>query len=65
MKVTIDRFEGDYAVVEMFNRQMVDMPRTLLPEGVQEGDIVRINIDRKATDKRKKYIEKLTKDLWE
>ena len=65
MKLTIDRFEGGYAVVEMCDKQMIDLPIKILPRGAQEGDIITINIDRRATNRRKRYIDELTKDLWE
>jgi Protein of unknown function (DUF3006) len=34
--IVIDRFEGDYAVVEI-GGSMVDVPRALLPEQAVEG----------------------------
>ena len=65
MKVIIDRFEGDYAVVELPDMTMVDMPRSLIPEGAKEGDVLVIGIDPDETDKRKERIKKLMDDLWE
>lgn len=64
MKVIIDRFEGDFAVVELENRQMADMPKALLPPGAREGDVISIIIDKTATAERKKKIEGLMSDLW-
>jgi len=65
VKVIIDRFEGDYAVVELPDMTMVDMPRSLIPEGAKEGDVLVIGIDPDETDKRKERIKKLMDDLWE
>lgn len=65
MKVIIDRFEGDYAVVELESRKMVDLHRSLVPKEAVEGDIIEITVNESETKKRKKRIEKLTKDLWE
>lgn len=65
MKVIIDRFEGDYAVVELPDLTMVDMPISLIPEGAKEGDVLVIGIDPDETDKRKERIKKLMDDLWE
>ena len=31
MRVIIDRFEGDYAVVELEDGSMVNMPKSLVP----------------------------------
>jgi predicted RNA-binding protein with TRAM domain len=64
VKVIIDRFEGDYAVAEMEDKTMVNIPKCLIPES-QEGDIVRIEIDKDETEQRNKDIKKLMNDLWE
>lgn len=65
MKVTIDRFEGNYVIVELPNRSTVDMPKQLVPEDAKEGDILNIDIDKNETVKRKERIKKLMDDLWE
>lgn len=69
MKVIIDRFEGDFAVCEKENRQMINIEKSILPDLVKEGDVLSIKneiitIDTAATVKRKKEIEQLTNDLW-
>lgn len=69
MKVIIDRFEGDYAVCEKENCEMIDIKRELLPKEAKENDVLdiqgdEITIDVKETEKRKKEISELTKDLW-
>jgi len=69
MRVVIDRFEGDYAVCEKEDREMIDIKRECLPKEAKEGDVLdiegdKIIIDQKETEKRKKEIEELTKDLW-
>lgn len=65
MKVIIDRFEGDYAVVELENRNMADLPQILVPLEAKEGDTLEIIIDQDETRRRKKKIERLTEGLWE
>jgi hypothetical protein len=70
VKVIIDRFEGDFAVCEKENREMIDINRDLIPKEAKESDVLdiqddKIIIDIYETEKRKKYIEELTKDLWE
>lgn len=65
MKVIIDRFEGDYAVVELENRSMADLPQILIPLEAKEGDTLEIIIDQNETRRRKKRIERLTEGLWE
>jgi hypothetical protein len=69
MKVVIDRFEGDYAVCEKENREMIDIKRELIPKEAKESDVLHIQddkivIDVNETEKRKKEIEELTEDLW-
>lgn len=69
MKGIIDRFEGDYAVVEFDGRQMKDIPRSELTPEAKEGDvIVLINgkylVDAEETQRRRAEIAKLTEDMW-
>ena len=69
MKVIIDRFEGNFAVCEKEDRQMVDIKKSKIPTTAKEGDVLNIDkdmitIDSVETEKRKKEIEELTKDLW-
>jgi hypothetical protein len=65
MKVIIDRFEGDFAVVELENRSTINMPKQLIPEGAKEGDVLNIEIDTEETNKRKEKVKKLMDNLWE
>ncbi|MFA6939797.1 MAG: DUF3006 domain-containing protein [Clostridiaceae bacterium] len=70
MKVIIDRFEGKFAVCQKENMSMINIERSKLPEGVKEGDALlvlkgSISIDKEETDRLKKQIEKLSKDIWE
>jgi len=69
MKVIIDRFEGIFAVCEKEDRKMLDIERDKVPSTAKEGDVLnitndKITIDFQETEKRKKEIEELTKDLW-
>jgi hypothetical protein len=64
MKYTIDRFEGKYAVVELEDETMIDIPKCALPAGAKEGDIISVEIDEGETEKRKQYINKLMDDVW-
>lgn len=65
MKVTIDRFEGEFAVVELPDRSMVNMPKVLLPENSNEGNVIEIKIDEAATKREKDSIRKLMDEVWE
>ncbi len=63
MKVIIDRFEGDFAVVELPSGATCDVPRALFP-GAREGDAVSILVDEGETNRRKEKIAKLMDDVW-
>jgi hypothetical protein len=69
VKGIIDRFEGKYAVVEVEGGRMIDVDKSQLPLGAKEGMVIQISesitIDIEETEKRKKEIKELTKDLWE
>ena len=69
MRVIVDRFEGDFAVCEKEDRSMMDIEKKMMPITTKEGDVLniindRITLNLEETDKRKKEIEELTKDLW-
>ncbi len=57
VKFIIDRFEGDYALVELENKEMADMPKILLPPDAKEGDLINITIDKEETEIRRKRIQ--------
>jgi len=70
MNVIIDRFEGNYAVCEKADRDMINIERSKLPNEAKEGDVLyidngNITIDLEKTKKRRIEIEKLTENLWE
>ena len=69
MRGTIDRFEGDFAVVELEDGTIKNFTRAQLPIEAKEGDILRIgqniSIDIEETINRKKHMEKKTKDMWQ
>lgn len=63
MKVIVDRFEGEYAVVEMENMEMCDMPRILIPNA-KEGDVIEIKISVDDVNERKEQIDALANKLF-
>ena len=68
MKGIIDRFEGDYAVVE-FDKKMIDIPRKQVSPEAKEGDVIVLvnnmyQIDQAETQRRKAAIAKLTDKMW-
>ncbi len=65
MNFIIDRIEENFAVVELEDKNMINMPIELLPSGAKEGDVLSIVIDKNETEARRRRIEKLMDDLWE
>ena len=63
MYVTIDRFEGDFAVAETEDNIFVNLPRCIVPDA-KEGDVILITIDNDETAKRKKKIDGLMNKLF-
>ena len=70
MKGIIDRFEGEYAVVEFEGRTMVEIHKKDLPSGIKEGDVIRsidgaYVIDKVETERIKKETKTLYDKMWE
>lgn len=59
----IDRFEGKWVVVEGDDREVFNLPKSLLPETAREGDVIRIRVevDPEATKARRDKIMRLLK----
>ena len=64
MKGIIDRFEGEYAVLEIGDGRHVDLPRALVPDA-HEGDVVNITVDHEETERRRARIRQLVDELFE
>ena len=64
MKVIIDRFEEDYAIVEIEIGKSVNLPKILVPNA-KEGDVINIEIDTNETENRKNKINTLMNNLFE
>lgn len=63
MKVIIDRFEGDMAIVEIEEGLFASISKVLVPEAL-EGDVINISIDKSETKNRKEKINNLMNDLF-
>ncbi len=65
----IDRFESEFAVVELENEKMINIKRTEIPKEAKEGYVLnieeKITINYEETEKRKRKIDEITKDIWE
>ena len=69
MRAIIDRFEGEFAILEL-GKEYRKIERVMLPPEVREGDVLfhrdkQWVVDPEATRKRKEEIEKLAEELWE
>ena len=64
MKVIIDRFEGEFAVVEIDAGKFANLPRVLLPEDAKEGATIVISVDREETVAREQKIEGMMSRLF-
>lgn len=66
-KATIDRFEGDFAVLLVRDDEdiMIDFPAALLPAGCREGDIIDVEIgrDNQATADARERVTALLEKL--
>lgn len=65
----VDRFEGEYAVIEMDDGRIININKGSLPSNIKEGDVLRetecgLVMDAQETAKRKRCIEELTSDMW-
>ena len=71
MKVTIDRFEGPFAVCEVVGeKQMIHLDRSRIPVEAKEGDILvvgetGIQVDVVETEERTEEVRDLLDSLWE
>lgn len=65
MKIIIDRFEEEFVVAELENKQMINIPKAIIPLDAKEGDVVSIEIDVDETNKRRESIHNLMTELWE
>lgn len=57
MKFTIDRFEEGFAMVELENGEILEIPRSILPIEAKEGDIISITVEKNETEDRRKRIQ--------
>ncbi|MBM7691647.1 hypothetical protein JOC77_001054 [Peribacillus deserti] len=69
IKGIIDRFEGNFVVVE-FNGGLNDFPRDIFPKEATSGDVVEITsknvkVLKGETEILRKEIEDLMNDVWE
>ncbi|MBS4198331.1 DUF3006 domain-containing protein [Bacillus sp. FJAT-49732] len=69
MRGIIDRFEGEWVVVEI-DGETQDFEKSMFPKEAVSGDVVEIKGDKvrilkTETEQLRKEIEKLMDDVWE
>ena len=64
MLITIDRFEGDFAVCEMIDGKFLNLPKEFLPSGSKEGSKIRIELDLEAEEKDRERIKSKMNNLF-
>ncbi len=64
--LVIDRFEGEYALIE-YKRRIFHIPKVLVPKSARAGDVINIQItvDQEATQQRKQFIVQLAEQVGE
>ena len=65
MQGIIDRFEGEYAVIE-YEKKMYNISKIFIPEEAKEGNVlnIKITVDQSGTDEQKEEISQLMKNVW-
>jgi len=67
MKYTLDRFEGDFALLEQEDRTMLQVRRTELPADVKEGSFLTLTdgVWALCEDDRAERIRSKIENLWQ
>jgi hypothetical protein len=62
----VDRFEGNWAVVEGPDRTTFNLPRDVLPLEIREGDVIEITVevDKEKTVEQKQKAKSLLNDFF-
>lgn len=68
MFYTIDRFEGDYAVLEDDDENRVSVKKTLLPEAAKESDVLDFDgetytVNAEETEKRRQSVIEMLRKM--
>jgi len=64
MKYIVDRFEGDFAIVELSDETFVNIPKAAIPPEAKEGSVIDVTVDEDSTASRTKRINNLMGDLF-
>ncbi|MCD7778376.1 MAG: DUF3006 domain-containing protein [Clostridiales bacterium] len=64
MKAIIDRFENDFALLELESGKTISVPKEIIPPNAAEGSVLIISCDEKETDKRRREIKEKMNSLF-
>lgn len=65
MKYVIDRFENEFAVVELSDKSFVNIPRKAIPPDAKEGSVIEVKIDPDETAGRTVSINNKMNNLFQ
>ena len=63
MEVIVDRIEENCLVLELENKEHINVPKSLIPNA-SEGDIIDIEINYAKRAKREEEVKKLSENLF-
>lgn len=61
--IIIDRFEGEFAVLEINGERNLEIEKSLLPETAKEGDVLELTINTEKTAERRREVLEMLKNL--
>ena len=64
MKYVIDRFEGEFAVVELSDKKVINIPKIALPQEAKEGSVIDVTVDFDETAARLNRVNNMMNDLF-
>ena len=64
MRYIVDRFENEYAIVELDNGEFIDIPKKALPLDASEGSIIEVTILSDETNIRRTEMKKKMSSLF-
>lgn len=65
LKATIDRFEGDLAVLSFDDGQKLNWPKSKLPKDIKEGSVVFVYVssNKEATKNQKELAKEILNEI--
>lgn len=66
VEATVDRFEGDYAILRLADSQEIIWPADLVPEELDEGAVVRLALiaDGEETEERRTAAQDILNEIF-